>query len=187
MLFNLAEEFSEQTESNSAGMNVLLNYKLPADNKIESVLNLVESNACIQWVSHAEWSAIDLLIGLLIHTGPANVYLSSYAFSEHPARTLADLKNRQLINELYCLIDSRIDKRSASALTLIRNCATGCKLMNTHAKVTIVENEKTEVVIIGSANYTDNNRYEAGVIIVNPVVVKFHKKWMQHELTRTDR
>lgn len=152
--------------------------------KLEALLQHIEKDCCIHWVANGEWSMHELLIGLLHQAGPSDVYLSSYAFSEHPARIIADLKSRNMIKDLHCLIDSRIDVRGASALTMIRDIATSCKMLNTHAKVTLVLGETLQLAVVGSANYTTNKRYEAGVIIAHPEAVLFHKKWMQDELNR---
>lgn len=185
MLFHLVKKEDPVTEKSSGAMNTALEQRLAHTNKIHDVLAMATPGACVHWVSDGEWSVHDLLLGLLQHTGPAKVFLSSYAFSEYPARLIADLVHRKVISELHCLIDSRIDKRSASALNLVRNCATSLKLVNTHAKVTIIENDHHTYCIIGSANYTTNKRYEAGLIISDQAVSLFHKKWIQDELNRT--
>lgn len=183
MLFKLPKK-SEESESAGAGMHQPLDHKLGDSAKIESVLQQVEPNACVHWVTEGDWSMHDLLIGLLMISGPATVYLSSYAFSEYPARIINDMKDRKMITKLYCLIDSRIDKRSASALTLVQNCSDKCKMVNTHAKVTLIISDTIELAVISSANYTTNRRYETGVIIAHPGVVNFHKKWMENELDK---
>jgi hypothetical protein len=184
MLFKLPSKM-EDSEGQDPGISKMLDQKINSSLKIESVLEQVQENCCVHWVTAGDWNVHDLLIGLLMYSGPANVYISSYAFSEYPARIISELKDQKMILNLFCLIDSRIDKRSASALTLVRNCATKCKLINTHAKVTIIENKKTQLIIIGSANYTSNKRYETGVIIQDPAVVNFHKKWMLNEINKT--
>lgn len=184
MLFDLPILENENNGSAGAGIEQPLEQMLEAGNKIESVLALVKENCCVHWVSESDWSMHDLLAGLLTYSGPANVYISSYSFSELPARIIAELKSRNIIKELYCLIDSRIDTRNASALTLVSNCATKCKLTLTHAKITIIENDQYKLIVIGSANYTTNKRFETGVIIEHPGVVNFHKTWMINELKK---
>jgi hypothetical protein len=184
MLFELKKEEDLPEENASGVFDQKLNHRVNASNKVHDVLGMVDHGCCVHWVSDGEWSIHDLLLGLLQITGPADVWLSSYAFSEYPARLIADLKDRKIIRSLFCLIDSRIDKRSASALTLVTNCADKLKLVNTHAKVTVIENAAFMFCIIGSANYTTNKRYEAGMIISDAVVSSFHKKWISDELNR---
>jgi hypothetical protein len=184
MLFDLSKQEDLPEENASGAFDKQLNQRVSASNRVHDVLAMVQEGCCVHWVSDGEWSVHDLLLGLLQETGPADVYISSYAFSEYPARLIADLKDRKIIRSLYCLIDSRIDKRSASALNLVRNCADQLKLVNTHAKVTVIENSNYVFCIIGSANYTTNKRYEAGLIISDAVVSSFHKKWICDELNR---
>jgi hypothetical protein len=184
MLFDLSKQEDVPEENASGAFDKQLNQRVSASNRVHDVLAMVQPGCCIHWVSDGEWSVHDLLLGLLQETGPADVYISSYAFSEYPARLIADLKDRKIIRSLYCLIDSRIDKRSASALNLVRNCADQLKLVNTHAKVTVIENSQFVFCIIGSANYTTNKRYEAGMVIGDAVVSSFHKKWISDELAR---
>lgn len=185
MLFDLPKSEDIPQEKASGAIPKQLNQRLAAGNKIHDVLAIVEKGCCVHWLSDGEWSMHDLLLGLLQISGPADVFLSSYAFSEYPARLIADLKDRKIIRSLYCLIDSRIDKRSASALALVRNCADHLKMVNTHAKVTVIENREFVFCIIGSANYTTNKRYEAGMIIADAGVSLFHKKWITDELRKT--
>lgn len=153
---------------------------------LEEVREQLKPDTTIDWVSDGDWSMIELFMLCLQYTGPCDVYLSSYAFSEQPARILADLKSKGEIKQLHCLIDSRIDTRSAGALQLIQATADRCKLMDTHAKVTVLINKVHQLVIVGSANYTKNERYEAGIVSTIPARVFFHQQWMQYELERTD-
>lgn len=184
MLFEIPKEEPVREVNASDALDRSLNQHVAASNKVHEVLAMVQPGSCVHWVSAGEWSVHDLLLGLLQMSGPAEVYLSSYAFSEYPARLIADLRHKNIIKKLYCLIDSRIDKRSASALTLVQSCADACKLINTHAKVTVIENGEHVYSIVGSANYTTNKRYEAGMIIADAAVSQFYKKWISDELFR---
>lgn len=179
MLFDIPIQKEEKPSSSGGSIDHDVDHYFPNDSKLEDVLNLVRANVCIHWHSKGDWSTHDLLGGLLDYSGPADVMISTYAFSEYPARLIAELKRTGQIKKLKCIIDSRIDTRSAGALNLVRNCADKLVMTDTHAKVTIIENRSTSLVIVGSANYTTNKRHEAGMIIANPRVVAFHKKWIE--------
>lgn len=178
MLFGLPKKNDNKKVTAGGGKAFDGEQQFPSSKKLNDVIALLDSNRCIHWVSEGDWSMHDLLFSLLDYTGPANVYLSSYAFSEYPARLIAERKSRKVIKDLYCLIDKRLDVRSASALTIIKNVATKLELVNTHAKVTVIENKNMMVVVIGSANYTTNKRFESGVIITDREAALFHKKWI---------
>jgi hypothetical protein len=154
--------------------------------KLDEVICRLPYRELIHWVTVGHWSMHELLLACLQFSGPAEVYISSYAFSEQPARLLADLKNNGTITKLHCLIDSRIDVRSAGALQLLKVTADTLKLVMTHAKVTVIENEKHSIAIVGSANYTTNERYEAGFVSMIPELTEFHKAWIVEEIMKTD-
>jgi hypothetical protein len=156
----------------------------PVNRKLQAVLQKVEPEKLVHWVSGGAWNMIDLFMGVLAMAGKSDVYISSYSFSEKPARIIADLVHDGAITNLYCLIDSRVDTRSASALTLIQNCAAKCVLLDTHAKVTLITNGKQYYTIVGSANYTTNRRWETGFVCMDPETFLFHQNWMQHAMER---
>lgn len=155
---------------------------LPVDNKIQAVLELLPTESNIHWVSAGDWNMHHLLVGILDITGAAHVTISSYAFGEQPTRIIADLRQRQIIKSLRVLVDSRIESRNASSLTMLENVCDKFKLANTHAKITIVETDQMQFVVVGSANYSTNRRYETGFISQDAQVVDFHKKWINNEL-----
>jgi hypothetical protein len=139
------------------------------------------------WMTDGAWSMIDMLVGLLQKFGRCEVTLSSYAFSEKPARVIADLKHTGVITKLECIIDSRVDVRAASALTLIQNCADRCVLCDTHAKITMLRSAENKcITVVGSANYTSNKRYEAGIITCSEDVYNFYYGWINLAMDRRD-
>lgn len=184
MLFDLPNKSDRNPQSAGAVKEFNGKHVFPVSSKLEDALSLIDEGRCIHWLSEGDWSMHDMLIGLLMISGPADVYLSSYAFTEYPARLIADHMDRKIIKKLYCLIDKRLDVRSASALTIIRNIATRLELVNTHAKITVIENDAMMIVVIGSANYTTNKRYETGVVIVDREAATFHKNWMLYALDK---
>ncbi len=159
-------------------------YAYPITRKLEAVLEKLSMDKIVYWVSGGAWSMIDLFMGLMHKAGNAQVWISSYAFSEKPARIICDLVHDGVITELKCLIDSRVDTRSASALTLIQNAATRCVLIDTHAKVTLITNGKDHYTVVGSANYTTNKRWESGIISMDKDCFFFHQNWIKYAMDR---
>lgn len=177
----------DQRTGDSQGTVIAINglHYVCKTKKLDEVIEQIPHYDFVHWVSHSYWSMHELLLACLQHSGPADVYISSYAFSEQPARLLADLKGRSIIRQLHCLIDSRIDTRSAGALQLIQATANSCKLVATHAKVTVIVNDQHCIAIVGSANYTTNERYEAGFVSTIAQLGNFHKTWIIDELLKT--
>ena len=151
-------------------------------NELCDVIKLISQNALIIWVSNGKWSTHELLTSLLNITGPASVHISSYALSEKPTRQLILLKDAGLITELYCVIDNRVDTRTAVTLQIIKSICDDYALIDTHAKVTVITNGNWSIAVIGSANYTENKRYESGVIICTPAAAAFSIKWIEKAL-----
>jgi len=146
---------------------------------LDDLLQLIEDKYEVWWVSEGEWSMHQLLLGLLKVTGPAEVTISSYAMGETPARILAQLKEEGSITYLSCLLDSRVDVRSPGSLQLIRNISDSFALVKTHAKVTLIANDDWRITVVGSANYTENKRFESGVIScdANPFIL--NENWIK--------
>jgi hypothetical protein len=175
--------FDQEPESTATPATILVHvgsFSFPVHHHVDELLKLLQSNTTVHWVSRATWSAIDLLVAILAaHQEPAKIYLSSYAFSEKPARIFANLIDQGKITWLRCIIDSRVDVRSQPALQLLRGCADQLVMADTHAKVTIIHIGDRFYTIVGSANYTTNKRHEAGIITTCPETAAFHKKWIK--------
>jgi hypothetical protein len=150
--------------------------------ELQAVIALVQDKTTVQWVSDGRWSMHELLMALLDLTGPAEVHISSYALSETAARFLVQLKEAGNITGLYCVLDSRVDTRTAHSLQVIKSIADDYALVDTHAKVTVITNDEWHIAVIGSANYTENSRYEAGVIICTKEAADMQIQWIKKAL-----
>lgn len=146
--------------------------------KVGELVELLFVESSVFWVSEGEWSMHQLLMALLDKVGAANVYISSYAMGETPARILANLKSGGLIKHLICVLDSRVEVRTAGSLQLMKGICDQYALIATHAKVTLIETESHTISCIGSANYTENKRFEAGCITLNKEVFHLNKQWI---------
>ena len=179
--FNL---FVKQKEVSVSGglMADALHELMPVSNELSEVIKLIAPGATIFWVSNGDWSMHELLLEILNITGPAVVHLSSYAMSETPARILAQLKSAGMMTKLFCVLDNRIDVRTAGSFQLMKSIADKLVLVDTHAKVTSVVNDKWKIAVVGSANYTENKRYESGVITLCSDAVEMQINWMQKAL-----
>ena len=147
-------------------------------NELQTVVSLVDQSNIVFWKSQGDWSMHQMLLALLNLSGPADVYISSYAMGETPARVIAQLVESGVILSLNCVLDNRIEVRTAGSLQLIRSICTNYALIDTHAKVTIIQNADWNLCVIGSANYTENKRFEAGTICNDHPVADLHISWI---------
>lgn len=172
---------TDTAESNNTSKLLQIgSFSFSIPSNVHDVVAAVADGNVVHWVSRGQWSAIDMLLAVLNTSElPASIYLSSYAFSERPARIIANLISEGRIKWLRCIIDSRVDVRSQTALQLIKGCADKLKLVDTHAKVTVVKMGEIFYTIVGSANYTGNKRFEAGIISTSPALALFHINWIE--------
>jgi gamma-glutamylcyclotransferase (GGCT)/AIG2-like uncharacterized protein YtfP len=171
-------------QESQAGAGQRSDILVPSGMELEDILAMVSPGKCVLWLTNGNWGMHDMLTSLLGKTGPANVFISSYAFSEYPAMIIQDMKVKGTIRELHCLFDKRLDVRSTGALNTMRKVATRIQLVHTHAKVTVIENDQHLIAVVGSANYTSNKRYESGVILTDRDAALFHKKWILEAFER---
>jgi hypothetical protein len=160
---------------------------MPQDMQLKSVTDLIENDCCIYWVSNGNWSMHELLVALLSITGAADVYISTYALGETPGRIVAQLKSSGMIKTLHTVIDSRVDVRTANSFQLISAISDEVALVDTHAKVTAIVGDTMKIAVIGSANYTENNRYECGIITTNNKAVDMQIDWITKALNNGNK
>jgi hypothetical protein len=154
---------------------------------IKELISSIKPGETIHYASAGAWSSHELLEHLLTITGPAKVYLTTWAMSENPVRTILNLIDKGLITELNCIFDLKVQDRAPKVFQLIKGISSRVRLVHCHAKVFVVENEHWGISNNGSANWTRNPRMEAGVLSADPKIAEFHKSWImrlieeQHE------
>jgi hypothetical protein len=116
------------------------------------------------FVTNGRWSAHDLLFYILEQTGPAKVFMSTWALSEKAVRLFLDGIKSGIIQELNAVFDRRLKIRKAEVMQLAESVCSKIVLIDCHAKVFVVKNDAWTVTVVGSANFTNNKRIEAGVI-----------------------
>src|SRR5690606_20032797 len=124
------------------------------------------------------WNLHHLLIALVEVTGPAVMYCSTYAMSEAAARTISNLLDAGQLTAFHCVVDNRIDTRTAGSLQLLRSMAKSYALASCHAKVTVLVGAERSVLVLGSANYTENKRIEIGIASTSAEACIFHRDWI---------
>lgn len=179
--FTLFEQAKPQSVSGGLlveGLEALL----PNNDELSSVIHLIKKNVISFWVSDGSWSMHEMLVSLLNITGPAELFIATYAMSETPARIITQLKAAKQITRLTTILDNRVDTRSAGSFQLMKAMSDEMVMVDVHAKVTLIINNDWQLAVIGSANYTENKRFETGVIAEGESIVNMQKKWMQKAL-----
>jgi hypothetical protein len=155
--------------------------------KLEKAIGIVPPGESLHYASMGDWSAHDLLFYILIQTGPADVFFTTWAISEFAIRQLYALVNAGMITRLSGIFDYRNGIHKPSELQFLKQITTDIKAAKCHAKVTVILNEHHSYSVVGSANYTRNPRIEAGVISNSKKAAEFHKAWIMAELNNTSK
>lgn len=132
--------------------------------KIKNEIGSIEQNQWKAYFTDGSWSLHRLLEYVLFYTGPAEIHLSAFSLSEEAVRSFVTLKEAGQITKLHCLLNDQLTRFKTDLVYFILNIADTIKLAPCHAKVIIIENADWNIMIIGSANFNRNIRYESGVI-----------------------
>lgn len=127
------------------------------------------------YFSDGKWSLHDLLEYLLSITGKSVVLISSYSIGEASVREFLRLKESGQITTLKCMLDFSVKSQKSGLLFFASNVADEIRLAANHSKLILIMGVDIQFTVITSANFTDNPRYETGVINSNPQLYKFYE------------
>lgn len=136
---------------------------------------LLKPNAVLPFFTEGRWSLYHLLSHVLLYTGRATVYISSYSLSEAAIRSFKRDMDSGLIENLFVLLDIGVSHRKADLLLFAISIGAQVRLSPNHSKVVIVENAKHCVAVVTSQNLTPNPRLEAGCVFTNANVSQFYR------------
>lgn len=136
-------------------------------------------NTVYDYVSRGDWSHFELLEYILNNIQPAQLYFSTWSISELSARKLVGWLDSGRITSVVALVDFRAKNRHPAAYHLARHHISDMRVGSCHAKVTVLKHAAGYVTIVGSANWTENPRIEAGIISTNESTGLGHIKWIQ--------
>jgi len=142
-------------------------------------IDQIKKNHTLHFCTEGRWSSHELLARLLDLAGPSEVCLTSWALTEEPVRMLVNMKRDNLITELYLVTDKRIKVNNPNAYQLAVANFPNMRLANLHAKVITVVNDNYAISMVSSANFTQNKRFEAGVITEDKLTSEFHRGWIK--------
>jgi hypothetical protein len=132
----------------------------------------------IRFVNGARWSAHDLLFHVLTITGPADVYITTWAISETAARLLHQAKQDGLVRNLHGVFDRRLPIRKPKVAQFIQSMCTASILVDCHAKMFVIKNESWSISCTMTCNYSNNRRIESGHISTSSEVADFDIQWI---------
>jgi hypothetical protein len=107
----------------------------------------------------------NLLEWALKQTGKAKITVMTFSISEEFIRKIWQLKKADLIDDISVLIDFKTIQKTRKLERFAGNVFTQMYYAKTHAKLILIRNEKWNVSIVSSQNFTKGNREESGVIM----------------------
>ena len=189
-LFNISDigdqDKSEKLEfsfTNYESVDDLVLISCKAKDLLKELTNKLIPKRMIEFCTAGELSLHNLLQYLLKITGPADVYISTWAMKEDPARVLLFLKETGKIKQLFGIFDYRVRSTDSKHFQLIEKAFTKFVLTKNHSKVVVITGQTLSISIISSANFSNNPRIEVGYIYINTPSVEFHKQWMDKVLS----
>ena len=170
-LFKLSKRDKNKSPVFSAEVGMEYFYSSP-NSKAEllETIGKLEPGKCKFTFAHNKWSNHELLAYLLEQTGPAEVFITSWSITEAPMQKLTALVESGHITSLRCLFSDRVPVMSPNAHQVMTFNKIDIKLGKCHAKIIAIRNKDWGVVAIGSANFTNNPRWEAGVVCPDKTV-----------------
>lgn len=145
---------------------------------MKTAIGDIEPNSTIHFITAGSWSMHDLLAYVLRYTGPADVRCFTFAWGPDATRTAINLRNAGTIRHLWIALHSVMKKWTVSAMQIMEKYCEKISLIPLHAKGFIVENENWRVSVIGSANFSNNQCIEGGVITTDRNVYDMHRRWL---------
>jgi hypothetical protein len=112
---------------------------------------------------------------------PCNIYATTWATSETVVSTLISMKEQQMINHCFFLFDHRVLKYRPNAYILFEKNFK-CKILSIHAKICVIESENISIRIVGSGNWTRNDKVEVYSISSNANICNYYKDYIINEL-----
>jgi len=134
----------------------------------------------LHFYSWATFNLVRLIIYLLRQTGPANLLMTSYSFSQKSIEELLARKQTGLLQSVRLLIDNRVRVMSPKPFQMLQT-AFDYRCTSVHAKVALIYNDNWKISIVTSQNATDNPKLERGIIFTDPEVFEFDFKVLENE------
>lgn len=151
---------------------------------IEKQLGTLETSQAKFFVSRAHWNLHEVVQHFASQLQKPDLYFTTWAMKEQPARAILDMKNRVLIGKVFALISDRMPGNDKQSLQLLEPILSGSRQLKLHAKVACLLSENEGITILGSANWSANPRIETGVAIRDFNLTKEFANWILNEIER---
>lgn len=144
--------------------------RLKQQNKLINKILKPLSDAPVQAYLDNRIQLFDIIEKILLETGEADIYISTFSSSEEFLRRIYRLKESGMIHHAVMLADLKASRKTQRLYTFISNVFDEVFLSENHSKVILIQNKKWCVSICTSQNQTRGNRIESGIITTDKAI-----------------
>ena len=157
-----------------------------ADDKSKTLIKSIgqlQKGKTTHYYSYGNFNMVRLLIHLLKQTGPANVFMTSYSFSQTSIEQLLNHRQKGNILSFRVIVDNRVKTMSPIPFQML-STAFDYRCTSIHAKVALIWNDNWNITVVTSQNATDNPKLERGTIFTDIETFNFDKNALENEFLR---
>ena len=133
--------------------------------------------------SWGNFNLVRLISYLIKQTGPANVFMTSYSFSQKSIEQLQNRISKGEILSFRVILDNRVRVMSPKPFQMIAS-SFDYRCISVHAKVALLWNDAWKISIVTSQNATDNPKLERGTIFTDEQDFNFDLNVLENEFKR---
>lgn len=137
-------------------------------------VGVIANQSIKYFATFGEWHSYELLLYLLSFMGKCYVIITTFGLSEEGIRALDKAKKAGYIEKLVIIINTSSNRYKLSLLNFLKNIADEIYQVNIHAKIFYLKNEKRELIVNQSANFSRNSTFETGYVSSEIDVVNFY-------------
>ena len=153
------------------------------DSQLIKSIGQLQNGKTTHYYSYGNFNLVRLLIHILKQTGPANVFMTSYSFSQTSIEQLLNHRQKGNILSFRVIVDNRVKTMSPIPFQML-STAFDYRCSSIHAKVALVWNDNWNISVVTSQNATDNPKLERGTIFTDIETFNFDKNALENEFLR---
>ena len=157
-----------------------------ADDKSKTLIKSIgqlQNGKTTHYYSYGNFNLVRLLAHLLKQTGPANVFMTSYSFSQTSIEQLLNHRQKGNILSFRVIVDNRVKTMSPIPFQML-STAFDYRCTSIHSKVALIWNNNWNISVVTSQNATDNPKMERGTIFTDIETFNFDKNALENEFLR---
>ena len=157
-----------------------------ADDKTKTLIKSIgqlQNGKTTHYYSYGNFNLVRLLMHLIKQTGPANMFMTSYSFSQTSIEQLLNYRQKGHILSFRVIVDNRVKTMSPIPFQML-STAFDYRCSSIHAKVALIWNDSWNITIATSQNATDNPKMERGTIFTDIETFNFDKNALENEFLR---